>query len=382
MHIFFSSGFNKLFVSAILIFIFIPVSSALPQDSTLHVAGSHEDLVRGERLFHGLVYPGLDGMDCSACHSTFSQASYDSINWNPDALEISLKYLKRTEAELGRVLINPAGEKMAAVHANFNFSEEEIALLKLYMDNFTERGLSQQKLVVTNLLLFILASLLFLGALTDMLITRRLKMQWINMAVLSVTTIYITWVLVINAILIGRSPGYSPDQPIKFSHAVHAGQNGTDCIYCHSYAPISKVSGITPANVCMNCHLLVRNGKRSGMFEIAKVISAYENREPIRWIQIHNLPDHAYYNHSQHVTAGGLDCRECHGEVEKMDRIVQISDLSMGWCVNCHRERNVNFTGNDFYSRYALLADEVRNGTIDSVNVEMIGGNDCMRCHY
>jgi hypothetical protein len=381
MLIFLSSGFNKQFVS-IIIFILIPVLSAARQDSTIHVTGSHEDLVRGERLFHGLVYTGIDAMDCSACHSTSSQATYDSINWNPNALEISLKYLDKTEADLSRVLLKPSGVKMAEVHANFNFSEEEIALLKLYMDNFPQKGLSEQKLVVTNLLLFILASVLFLGALTDMLITKKLEKQWINMAVLSVTTIYITWVLVVNAILIGRSPGYSPDQPIKFSHAVHAGQNGTDCVYCHSYAPISKVSGITPVNVCMNCHLLVRSGKRSGMFEISKVITAFENREPIRWIQIHNLPDHAYYNHSQHVTAGGLDCRECHGARENMHRVVQVSDLSMGWCVNCHRERNVNFTGNDFYSRYDLLAEEVRSGRIDSVNVDMLGGNDCMRCHY
>jgi hypothetical protein len=250
------------------------------------------------------------------------------------------------------------------------------------MDTIPEKGLKDKKPVVTNLLIFILASLLFLAALTDLVITKKISKQWINMAILSVTIIYITWVLVENAIAIGRSRGYSPDQPIKFSHAIHAGQNQTDCLYCHNYAPYSKVSGFPSGNVCMNCHIIVRNGKRSGMFEIAKVVNGFENMEPIRWIQVHNLPDHVYFNHSQHVNAGGLACQTCHGAVEEMDRIIQVSDLSMGWCVNCHRTRAVNFIGNDFYSQYEILSDSIRNGEIDSVSVDMQGGNDCMKCHY
>lgn len=369
------------------VFLTVPAPSrqqdSVARDSVAHPELSgHERLVRGERLFRGLVYLDNKELKCSACHTTMAPETYDTINWNPDAMEISLKYLDRSAEDLGRVLMSPVGERMAVAHANFNFSPGEVEMLKGYMDSFTEKGLTTHKPVISNLLIFIIASLLFLFALTDLVVTKKIRKVWIHLGILSVTTIYITWVLVVNAVKIGRSPGYSPDQPVKFSHAVHAGQNGTDCIYCHSYAPYSKVSGIPSGSVCMNCHLLVRNGQRSGMFEIAKVIEGYENGEPIRWIQVHNLPDHVYYNHAQHVNAGGVDCSVCHGKVEEMHRIVQVSDLSMGFCVDCHRSRKVNFTGNDFYSQYRLLAEKVRNGGLDSVVVESQGGNDCMRCHY
>lgn len=385
MYMLYSPKPFKSTLSAILLFFFfIPSFGAfnLQEDTTLNRKLTHEDLVRGERLFYGLVYPEIKNMKCSECHSTFTAIHYDTVNWNPDALDISLKYLDRDVKELSRVLLNPAGQKMSEVHSGFKLTSEEVMLIKGFMDRFPEKGLKDKKPVITNLLLFIIAALLFLGSLTDLVVTKKLKKQWINLAILSVTTVYITWVLVEDAIAIGHSKGYSPDQPVKFSHAVHAGQNKTDCIYCHNYAPYSKVSGIPSGNVCMNCHLIVRNGKRSGMFEIAKVVEGYERGEPIEWIKVHNLPDHVYYNHSQHVNAGGLQCQECHGPVEEMDRIVQIRNLSMGWCVNCHRTRNVNFNENEFYSKYEMLAERVRNGEIDSVLVDMQGGNDCMKCHY
>ncbi|HLN20784.1 MAG TPA: cytochrome c3 family protein [Bacteroidales bacterium] len=351
--------------------------TVIPKDTL-----SHEDIIRGERLFHGLIHRDNKAMKCSGCHSIYSASYVDSVNWNPNALDISVKYLNLSPEDLGRALLNPSGQKMAAAHANFKFSPQEIARIKGFMDRFPEKGLTEKKPIITNLLLFIIASVLLLAATTDLIFTKKLKKQWINLGILTVTSIYITWVLVVNAIAVGRSPDYSPDQPVKFSHAVHAGQNQTACIYCHSYAPYSKVSGITPANVCMNCHLIVRNGTRSGLFEIAKVVSAYEKKEPIRWIQVHNLPDHVYFNHSQHVNAGGVDCMICHGPVDKMDRIYQYSDLSMGWCINCHRTRQVNFSENEFYSQYALLSEKVSQGVLDSVVVAAQGGNECMRCHY
>ena len=356
--------------------------SILQQDSTLLRELTYEDLVRGERLFYGLVYPEIRNMKCTKCHSTFTAIHYDTINWNPNALEISMKYRDKTVQDLSAVLLKPTGQKMSQVHSGFKLSSEEIMLIKGFMDRFPEKGLKDKKPVITNLLLFILASIFFLASFTDLVITKKLKKQWINLAILSVTSVYITWTLVANAIAIGRSKDYSPDQPIKFSHAVHAGQNKTACLYCHNYATYSKNSGIPSGNVCMNCHLIVRNGTRSGMFEIAKVVDGFENKKPVEWIQVHNLPDHVYFNHSQHVNAGGIACQTCHGPVEQMDRIVQIRDLSMGWCVNCHRTRKVNFDENQFYSQYSILAESIRSGKIDSVVVEQQGGNGCMRCHY
>ena len=342
-------------------------------------AGTREEFVRGQRLFYGLVYPENKSMNCAACHNTDVT---DSLNWNPDAVEISRKYKNKSVADLSEILLSPTGKKMMQVHGDFRFTTEEIMLIKLYMDDLSGAGLTRKKPSVINFVLFIAALLLFFVSALDLIITKKIKRRWINPAVLSVTAVYITWVLVVNAIALGRSPGYSPDQPLKFSHQIHAGQNGTDCIYCHSYAPYSKSAGIPAQSICMNCHLLVRSGTRSGMFEIAKITDSYENNKPLEWIRVHNVPDHVFFSHAQHVGAGGTDCSECHGDVAKMTRVRQVSDLSMGWCINCHRTKKVNFRDNNFYMQYRELSDKLRKGETDSITVERTGGTECMKCHY
>ena len=221
-----------------------------------------EELVRGERLFYGLAYLKEESVNCAACHNTIV---IDTLNWNPDALEISTKYLHKSARDLSKVLLRPAGQKMAQVHKNIHLTPEDIVLVKAYMDKFVDIGLKQSKPVITNLFLFIISSILFLFSIIDLIISKILKRRWINYVILFATTIFITNTLVVNALSLGRSKDYSPTQPVKFSHAVHAGQNGTDCIYCHSSAPFSKTAGIPPVNVCMNCHLMVRNGTRSGV---------------------------------------------------------------------------------------------------------------------
>jgi hypothetical protein len=338
-----------------------------------------EELIRGERLFYGLAYIRSESVNCSDCHNTRVS---DTLNWNPNALEISIKYLAKTPRDLSRVLLKPVGEKMAKAHKAIHLTPEDIVLVKAYMDKYTEIGLKPDKPVITNLLLFIIASIFMLFSITDLIITKIVKRRWINYAILTVTGIFITYSLVINSLSIGRSQNYSPMQPVKFSHAVHAGQNGTECIYCHSSAPYSKTAGIPPVNVCMNCHLMVRKGTRSGTFEIAKVISSYENQKPIEWIKVHNLPDHVFFSHAQHVTAGKVDCAECHGDVKRMDVIKQVSDLSMGWCIDCHRTKKLDVQNNQFYSQYRVLAEKLKKGDIDSVTVTMVGGRECMKCHY
>lgn len=338
-----------------------------------------EELIRGQRLFYGLVYLQNKTINCAGCHNTVES---DTLNWNPNALEISLKYKEKSPADLSRVLLKPSGAKMIKSHKNFDISSEDIVLLKAYMDKFTEIGLKKSKPVITNLILFIIAILLFLFALIDLIISKRLKKRWINHSILFLTSVFITYTLVINGLAIGRSKDYTPDQPVKFSHKVHAGQNQTDCLYCHSSAPYSKSAGIPSVNVCMNCHFIVRNGTRSGSIEISKVIKAYEEKVPIKWVKVYNLPDHVFFSHAQHVSAGGISCEKCHGNVKERDVITQVTDLSMGWCIECHRTTKVNFKGNLFYSDYKDLSEKLKRGEIDSVTVDMIGGIDCMKCHY
>jgi hypothetical protein len=104
--------------------------------------------------------------------------------------------------------------------------------------------------------------------------------------------------------------------------------------------------------------------------------------KPVEWVRIHNLPDHVYFNHSQHVNAGKVQCQTCHGPIQEMGEVKQFSDLSMGWCVNCHRETKVQFTTNKFYSIYEQFHEDLKKNPSDSITVEKIGGTECQKCHY
>ena len=191
---------------------------------------------------------------------------------------------------------------------------------------------------------------------------------------------------------IGVTTNYQPEQPIAFSHKIHAGDNGIDCNYCHSSARTSKTSGIPSANVCMNCHANITSGTTTGTAEIQKIYDAigYDpetrtyiegyNQQPIQWVRIHNLPDLAYFNHSQHVSVAKLECQECHGAVEEMDVVKQSSELTMGWCINCHRETEVKMEGNDYYTKMHEKMKEKYAG--EKITVEKMGGLECGKCHY
>lgn len=174
---------------------------------------------------------------------------------------------------------------------------------------------------------------------------------------------------------IGVQQGYAPEQPIKFSHKLHAGYYEIDCKYCHTGVEKSKSANIPSANICMNCH----NSIRQESPEIQKIYAAIENNEPIQWVRIHNLPDLAYFNHAQHVKVGGLPCESCHGEIEKMEVVQQHSLLTMGWCVDCHRKTEINTKGNDYYTKLVALHNKTSKKPL---NVEDIGGLECAKCHY
>jgi cytochrome c2 len=214
-----------------------------------------------------------------------------------------------------------------------------------------------------------------------------------------------------GAIGLGRNKDYQPEQPIFYSHKVHAGTNQISCLYCHGGAFDGKHANVPSVNVCMNCHMAINEyGATSeklyredgtevnGTAEIQKIYAAsgwdpkankYTGKEtPIQWTKIHNLPDHVYFNHSQHTVAGKVQCQTCHGPIQEMPEVKQFADLSMGWCINCHRESKVNFynketgDGNKFYSIYESFHNDLKNKKIDSVTVEMIGGTECQKCHY
>jgi cytochrome c2 len=252
-----------------------------------------------------------------------------------------------------------------------------------------------------------------------------------------------------NGIAFGRQQGYAPEQPIKFSHATHAGIQGIDCQYCHDSARRSKHASIPGANTCMNCHKAIEKGSVYGTQELTKIFASVgydpstdkyidnydklSNDEikaiytkwisdsyiadkelttidragerivaeqwkeiessltnelkssvagPIEWTRIHMLPDHVYFNHSQHVTVGKLDCQQCHGKAQEMDVLYQYAPLSMGWCINCHRQTEVKFADNEYYKTYQQYHDALAKGQKTKVTVEDIGGLECQKCHY
>ena len=243
-------------------------------------------------------------------------------------------------------------------------------------------GPQGEKVNVVWLVGLLLLVIVIFGSLIDLIFTKKVRPRAIVVIALMVSFGWLAKILYTEAVDLGRQQAYAPLQPIKFSHEVHAGQNQTDCLYCHSTAEYSKSAGIPSVNVCINCHIIVREGTNSGKFEIDKIHHAFENNIPVEWVRVHNLPDHVFFSHAQHVGAGKLDCAQCHGNVEEMDVLEQHSELSMGWCLDCHKTQKVQFLGNDYYTTFKDFHDQIKSGQIDSVTVAQVGGTDCMKCHY
>ena len=200
---------------------------------------------------------------------------------------------------------------------------------------------------------------------------------------------------------VGVDQGYMPVQPIHYSHKIHAGANQIECKYCHSSARVSKHSGIPSLNVCMNCHMNIaeyngeedlENGYTKDFYtkEIKKLYAAVGwdetnqrytgESQPVKWVRIHNLPDFVYFNHAQHVEVGEIACEKCHGPVEEMEIMYQYSPLTMGWCINCHRETNVKVESNEYYTKIHEALSKKYG--VEKLTVAQMGGLECGKCHY
>ncbi len=229
---------------------------------------------------------------------------------------------------------------------------------------------------------FIISVVLILIALFDLFFSKLIKAKFVHLVVILISLAVITEITIVEAQALGRQQYYAPDQPIMFSHRIHAGQNQINCQYCHFTAEESKNAGYPPVNVCMNCHNVVKSGKNTGTTEINKIYKAVETGKPIEWIRVHNLPDHTFFSHAQHVKVGKVACETCHGDVKQMDRIEQVNSLGMGWCIECHRNHQVQFTENPFYKKYAKLQKQMETGQRSRVTVDDVGGTECGKCHY
>jgi len=199
-----------------------------------------------------------------------------------------------------------------------------------------------------------------------------------------------TWVTLWNT---NVHTGYQPVQPIKFPHDLHAGAMQINCQYCHAGAYKSKNATIPSLNVCMNCHKVVTGlkGASTPSAEIHKIYDAlgydpqtqkYDTTKarPIQWVRIHNLPDFAYFNHSQHVKVGKLACQTCHGPIQTMKEVYQYSPLTMKWCIQCHKRTGINTKDNAYYEKMVSIHDRIKRG--DKITEAEMGGIECGKCHY
>jgi cytochrome c551/c552 len=238
----------------------------------------------------------------------------------------------------------------------------------------------------TNLPLWILLALFVAIA----VVSKSKKAKALLFPLVAASLLLGAWVTYEYLMQIGVDQGYQPVQPIKFSHRIHAGDNGIDCQYCHSSAKDGKTSGIPSINVCNNCHSFISevaedtrigNYGKKELDSVLKVVREEHiaKKKPIAWVRIHKLPDFVYYNHSQHVSVQGLACQTCHGEVEKMDEVYQAKPLTMKWCVDCHRTTDVKMDNKYYEDIHKEMSKKYNKKTFTEADM---GGLECAKCHY
>jgi len=204
--------------------------------------------------------------------------------------------------------------------------------------------------------------------------TQPLK-KWVITPMLLIGPVYI--VLLAGAVKDARTLriGYQPEQPVPYSHALHAGTMGLDCRYCHTTVERAGKAAVPPAATCMNCHQTVLPDSPN----LLPIRQAFFEDKPVHWVRVHDLPDYVYFNHSAHVTRG-VGCETCHGRVDEMVKIRQVSSLFMSWCVNCHRnpEPNLRRPENVTVMGYKPAPGE---GAAVKAELKINPPTDCSTCH-
>lgn len=188
---------------------------------------------------------------------------------------------------------------------------------------------------------------------------------------------------VVTLFAYGASPktlnvGFAPEQPVPFSHALHAGELGLDCRYCHTTVEVAARAAVPPSETCMNCHARIRTQSEA----LAPLIASASTGQPVHWKRVHDLPDYVYFDHSAHVTRG-VGCVTCHGRVDTMDRVRQAQPLSMGWCLDCHRDPAPNLRPPEFATSMDWQPDKpAREFGAELMRAKNLRpSTDCSTCH-
>jgi mono/diheme cytochrome c family protein len=386
----------------------IVYSQEIPTDPAL--------ISSGETLFK---------QNCASCHKVQEKLIGPALKNVYDRREIPwiISFVRNSQKLIadGDPIANDLYEEYGqVVMTSFDFADEEVLSIMAYVKDQTDNppiaavvtteagGVAADQgvpktylyLIIGGLILVFFLMLIVLGLLSSVM-TRSIRLRkdldeadeevisqgfsllglFQNKAFVGMVAFVFTAIILKTGIdqlyTIGVQQGYQPEQPIAFSHAVHAGQFEIDCNYCHTGVRKSASANIPSVNICMNCHGQIVKGTNTGTAEIEKIYAAVENNQPIEWVRIHNLPDLAYFNHSQHVEVGEIECQTCHGEIQEMEVVQQHALLTMGWCIDCHRTTEINSKGNAYYDNLVELHDSP-----DPMTVEDIGGLECAKCHY
>jgi len=414
-------SFSKIFFG--LAFVLVTSLSAFAQDAA-----------KGKELFN---------TNCAACHKLDAKATGPALRgvaakydkeWLYKWVKNSGELIKSGDAQAVKVFEENNKVPMTAFP---QLSNEDIDNILAYTSepkpepvvaavpaNGTgggaDSGVSNNVILgVLSLVMMMLVVMLFLvnNMLTKIAGAKGLELQQKDRSIMNIFRAYAKnqFLVLVSAILlllvsayfaygwmmqIGVDQGYEPVQPIHYSHRIHAGDNGIDCKYCHSAARVSKHSNIPSLNVCMNCHKNISEvaettatEEHSKEFYDKQIAALYEavgwdkslqkytgKTKPVKWVRIHNLPDHVYFNHSQHVSVAGVECQTCHGPVEEMEIMKQHAPLTMGWCINCHRETNVKVEDNAYYKK--IHEELSKKYGVSQLTAAQMGGLECGKCHY
>jgi mono/diheme cytochrome c family protein len=323
--------------------------------------------------------------DAIAVYNQFNKQAMPSFAFSDDEIVSILTYIKSAEASAVAETTGPASGTAAA--PGENIGTDAIGAIGGYLDIVLV-------VLIVVLIVLVVTLLLITSVLKNYLnknkqldeydaeivnqrfdFSKIYKSKAVRTLVVLIFAVVLLDLALSKTMGIGIQQGYAPTQPIAFSHKLHAGEHQIDCNYCHTTVYESKSASIPSANICMNCHSQIKAESP----EIQKIYRAIERNKPIEWIRIHNLPDLAYFNHAQHTQVGGIECQTCHGPIQEMEVVYQYSPLTMGWCIDCHRETPLNTEGNAYYDNLVKLHEESSKAAF---TVSSNGGAECSKCHY
>lgn len=333
---------------------------------------------RGELLFRGIVPLGNHQAACVTCHYLTPS---DSVNWNPSAMELGKLASTSTIDDFSAIFTRTTSDIKQVAHKYMALDSSEFVSIHAYLTAFaTDTVISAQRKGYSQLALLLISLLIVAWALVDLFYFHWLSNKKILLLGLISTGCFVgVSVIYRSALQVGHRVDFEPEQPIKFSHAIHASDNRIDCKYCHHYAESFAIAGMPSTQTCLNCHRIILEGAKSGRFEINKIFQSEENQQPLEWVRTQYLPEHVRFNHAVHTSAG-QSCLECHIGIDVLHRTRSTQEFSMGWCIDCHQSSRV--PGSLTKTMHDSIKMNMPASVPDSVFVSSISNNDCQTCHY